>query len=64
MDPRCAFDALSLFRARTSDALASSSSLAKRSACAEHFCQIGPNGPNIEKETTHDILSWRRFVLK
>ena len=29
-------------------------------ACAEHFCQIGPNGPKIQKETTHDLLSWRR----
>ena len=29
-------------------------------ACAEHFRQIGQNGLKIEKETTHDLLSWRR----
>ena len=27
------------------------------STCAEHFCQIGPNGLGIEKETTHRLLS-------
>ena len=31
-------------------------------ACAEHFCQIGPNGLEIEKETTHRLLSRRRRV--
>ena len=25
-------------------------------ACAEHFCQIGPNGLKLEKETTHDLV--------
>ena len=49
VEPRCAFDAFSLFRARTNDCFASSSSLCNRSACAEHFCQIGPNGLKIEK---------------
>jgi hypothetical protein len=29
-------------------------------ACAEHFRQIGPNSLKLEKETTHDLLSWRR----
>ena len=24
--------------------------------CAEHFCQIGPNGLEIDKETTHDLV--------
>ena len=28
--------------------------------CAEHFRQIGPNGPKLEKETTHVHHSWRR----
>ena len=37
VDPRCALLALSLFRARTSDALASSSSLCKRSAFCSAF---------------------------
>ena len=22
--------------------------------------RLGPNGPKIEKETTHDLLSWKR----
>ena len=29
-------------------------------ACAEHFRQLGPNGLEFEKETTHDLLSSRR----
>ena len=31
--------------------------------CAEHFCQIGPNGLKIEKETTHVHHSSRRLML-
>ena len=31
-------------------------------ACAEHFCQIGPNGLEIEKETTHVIVRWTRVA--
>ena len=30
--------------------------------CAEHFRQIGPNGLKLENKTTHDVLSWRRFM--
>ena len=25
-------------------------------ACAEHFRQSGPNGPKLQKETTHDLV--------
>ena len=31
--------------------------IAATTSCAEYFRQIGPNGPKIEKETTHDLLS-------
>jgi hypothetical protein len=31
-------------------------------ACAEHFRQSGPNGLNIEKETTHVIVRWTRVA--
>ena len=24
--------------------------------------RLGPNGPKIEKETTHHLLSWRPFM--
>ena len=27
-------------------------------ACAEHFRQSGPNGLEIDKETTHVIVRW------
>ena len=30
--------------------------------CAEHFRQIGPNGLFSKKETSHDLLSRRRFM--
>ena len=36
--------------------------IAATTSCAEHFRQIGPNGPKIENETTHDLLSRRRFI--
>ena len=33
--------------------------IAATASCAEHR---GPNGPKIQKETTHDLLSRRRRV--
>ena len=39
-----------------------SSSVPPRSTCAEHLCQIGPNGLKIGKETTHFHHSWRRVA--
>ena len=55
-----------LFRNALSDAPRSAPSplraLFSFSTCAEHFCQIGPNGLKFEKETTHFIVRWTRVV--
>ena len=35
---------------------------ASAATCAEHFCQIGQNGLEVEKETTHFIVRWTRVA--